>query len=80
MPPDTCPEHAQLAQDIALIQQSQEVNNKMTEKILDAIEGKNGLITRGELNKEAITRAWWWLSGVSLAILGLAGFALRKIF
>ena len=78
MPIETCPEHAQLAQDIALIQQNQEANNKMTEKILDAIEGKNGLVTRSELNKSSLTRAWWWLSVISGGILGLAYFVIRK--
>ena len=39
--------------------------------------GSDGLVTKVALNKQAISRAWWWLSGVSLGILGIAIFVIR---
>lgn len=45
-------------------------------KILNG-NGSEGLVTRVALNKSAIGRIWWWLGGVSLAILGTAFFVLR---
>ena len=69
----------QLNQDVALIQQDLVVNNKMTEKILTAIEGNGGLglKTQAELNKTAINRIWYWITSISGAIIIMAGFAIR---
>lgn len=71
----------QLNQDVALIQQDLAVNNKMTEKILAAIEGNGGpgLKTQSELNKVAINRIWYWITGISGAVITMAGFAIRGV-
>ena len=45
-------------------------------KILNG-NGGDGLVTRVALNKSAISRAWWWLGGVSLGILGIAIYVIR---
>jgi len=91
--PDICPGHSQLTadmaasqakldKDIALIQQDQKQNNKMTEEILRIVKGGNGnsgLVTQSELNKTAISRVWYWITGISGAIIVMAGFAIRGI-
>jgi len=41
--------------------------------------GNVGLCTKVALNKESIKRAWWWLSAISLAILGMACFVIRSV-
>jgi hypothetical protein len=40
-------------------------------RILERIfgNGNEGLVTRAALNKQAIARIWWWLGGVSTAII-----------
>ena len=67
--------------NVALIQQGLATNNLTTAKILKAVEGNGGigLKTQAELNKAAIIRAWWWLGGLSLSILGVAVFAIRGL-
>jgi len=43
---------------------------RKVDKIEDMLT--NGLSTQVALNKQSIGRVWWWLGGVSLAILGVA--------
>jgi len=40
-------------------------------KILNG-NGKEGLVTGQALLKQSLGRVWWWLGGISLAILGVA--------
>ena len=54
-------------------------NTKMVSDMHKVIY-ENGLITNVALNRQAIKRAWWWLGGVSLSILGIAGCIVKKIF
>ena len=46
-------------------------------EIRKVLNGKDGLVTTTELNKASIKKAWWWLSAVSLSILGIAFFIIR---
>jgi len=50
------------------------------EKIFSRLEGNGteGLVTRVAVIRSGLNRAWWWLGGVSLAILGVAGWAIRS--
>ena len=68
--------------DIAAIRTSLKSNNEMTKDIHKAIYGNggNGLLTNVALNRQAIKRAWWWLSGVSVSIFGIAVCVVKKIF
>ncbi len=34
--------------------------------------GKEGLVTRVALVKQSMGRVWWWLGGISMAILAVA--------
>jgi len=78
---DTCPEHQQIVADIAVIKDNLVEVKKDTEEILKSIKGNGGpgLLTQSALNKASIKRAWWWLGGVSLTILTIAGWALKKL-
>ncbi len=65
---------------MALLQQTLDGNTKLTEDIHKAIVGNGsvGLKTEVELQKAALGRAWWWLGGISIGLIGLACFAIRK--
>ena len=98
--PDICPGHPQLIaeitasraamdQSIALIQQDQKQNNRMTEEILKIVKGRDGnigLTTQAELNMQAIANQdkslkviWYWITSISGSIVVLAGFAIRGL-
>jgi hypothetical protein len=49
---------------------------KKQAQILEKIfgNGSEGLVVRAALNKQAISRVWWWLGGVSSAIGAIALF------
>jgi len=71
----------QLNQDVALIKQEMTNNNEMTREILDLVKGTKstvGLVTQTHLNKASLKRAWWWLSAVSLSILGIFGWVIKR--
>jgi len=71
----------QLNQDVALIQQEMVTNSEMTREILDIVKGNGGrigLVTQACLNKASIKRAWWWLGGVSLSLLGIFGWVVKR--
>ena len=78
---ETCDEHQDVVKTIALIKQGLEHNTALTEKILLAVEGNGGpgLKTQAELNKTSITRVWYWITGISGAIIVMAGFAIRGL-
>ena len=67
---------------IAKIETKLDSNNEMTGDIHKAIYGNggDGLLTKSALNRQSIKRVWWWLGGVSLSILGIAGCIIKKAF
>jgi len=67
--------------DLALMAQEITENSKDTKQILKLLQGDNakGLVTKVALHGASIRRVWWWLGGVSLAILGSAFFIIRGI-
>ena len=69
-----CPEHEKMVVAIAELKKDMAHNTALTEDILKCVKGNGtvGLMTQTELNKSSIKRAWWWLGGVSLAILAIA--------
>ena len=62
-----------LQQDIAQIKS----DVKDILKLLNG-NGTSGIITKVALNKEAIRRAWWWLGGISISIMGIAFFVIKS--
>jgi len=80
--PDICPEHANIATEIALIKHELKTNTEISKEILHTLKGngQEGLTTRAALNKAAISRAWWWLGALSAALLGIVGYVLRSKF
>uniref|UniRef100_A0A6H1ZEQ2 Uncharacterized protein n=1 Tax=viral metagenome TaxID=1070528 RepID=A0A6H1ZEQ2_9ZZZZ len=78
---ETCPEHQEIAKAVAVIQRDVSESKKTGETILKLLQGNGnpGLITQAALNRESIKRAWWWLGGISLSLLGLVAWALKKI-
>ena len=45
-------------------------------KILNG-NGSVGLVTKTALNAQSIKRAWWWLGGISLGLMGIVFFIIR---
>ena len=66
--------------DIAEIKITLQATKELTADIHKVIYGNNGngLTTRVALNNQAIRRAWWWLSGVSVSILGIAICVIKR--
>lgn len=69
-PEHTCKHEA----DLAVMAKTVEGMDKKLDKVVECIDGngKPGIKTEIELNKQAIRRAWWWLGGVSLFLVGIA--------
>ena len=57
--------------DLALMESELKENTKDTKQILKLLQGDNskGLVTKVALHTASIRRAWWWLGGISLAIM-----------
>ena len=78
-PIDYRSELSELKQETALLTQALGQNNVMTKELLDIVKGTNseGLVTKTALNTASIKRAWWWLSALSVMLLGVAGWIIR---
>lgn len=65
--------------DLALMAKEMSQNTEDTKEILKLLKGDNskGLVTRLALQGASIKRAWWWLGGISVAIIGAAFFIIR---
>jgi hypothetical protein len=46
-------------------------------KILNG-NGQEGLVTKVALNRSSINRAWWWLSALSLSMVGAAMACIKE--
>ena len=68
-----------LESSVILMGQSLKDNTADTKRILVILEGNGGvgLKTQVELNKQSIGRSWWFLGGISLAIMGAAVWIIR---
>jgi len=66
--------------DLALMGQEMSQNTKDTAEILKLLKGDNskGLVTKVALQGASLKRAWWWLGGISIAIIGAAFFIIRS--
>ena len=71
---------AMISEDYAVLKNEMRHNNEMTTAILEAVKGngKAGLATDIAVAKSSIKRAWWWLSSVSLAILAICIWAIKR--
>ena len=65
---------------IAKIETLLDSNNQMTAEMHKAIFGNGGagLLTKSALNRQSIKRIWWWVGGLSMTILGIAGCIVKK--
>ena len=65
---------------IAKIETLLDSNIQMTAEIHKAIFGNGGagLLTKAALNRPSIKRIWWWVGGLSMTILGIAGCIVKK--
>jgi len=65
---------------IAKIETLLDSNNQMTAEMHKAIFGNGGagLLTKAALNRQSIKRIWWWVGGLSMTILGIAGCIVKK--
>lgn len=65
--------------NLAVMATQLEENTKDTKQILKLLQGDNskGLVTRVALHSASIKRVWWWLGGISLAILGAGFYIIR---
>ena len=66
--------------DLALMAREMSQNTEDTKEILKLLKGDNskGLVTKVALHGASLKRVWWWLGGVSLAIIGAALFIIRS--
>ncbi len=71
---------ADFSQEIALMGKSLKDNTEDTKKILVILEGNGsvGLKTQVELNKQSLTRSWWFLGGIALTIIGASVYIIRS--
>lgn len=46
--------------------------------LLKGDKGTIGLMAKVCLLKQSVKRSWWWLSGVSMGILGIAFWIIKK--
>jgi hypothetical protein len=61
----------ELKSDVKKIQiDISEINSKLN--------GKDGVVTKTEVNAAALKRVWYWLGSVSVAILGIAAWVIKK--
>lgn len=54
---------------------------KSIDDLTNLMRGSNsnpGIITKVCLLRQSVQRAWWWLGGISLTILGVFGYILKK--
>lgn len=65
--------------DLAIIKERLPRIEEKIDKITDLLKGNGGegLITKIALFKQSLNKAWWWLGGISLGLLGLVFFVLR---
>jgi len=65
--------------DLATMAQSLEENTKDTKLILKILQGNGGegLVTKVALTHSSISRAWWWLGGISMGLIAIAFFVIR---
>jgi hypothetical protein len=42
------------------------------------LNGKDGVVTKTEVQGASLKRVWWWLGSVSVAILGIAGWVIKS--
>jgi len=46
--------------------------------LVDVLDGKNGFVYRLKGISTQVKIQWWWIGGISLAILGAAFFVIRN--
>jgi len=65
--------------DLATMAKDIEENTKDTKQILKILQGngEGGLVTKVALNRSSISRAWWWLGGISVGIIGIAIYVIK---
>jgi len=74
------PDHKCLHEvDLALMESELKENTADTKQILKLLQGDNskGLVTKVALQGASIKRAWWWLGGISVAIITAALFIIK---
>ncbi|MCP4627321.1 MAG: hypothetical protein GY850_27980 [bacterium] len=65
--------------DITLIKDAVKRTEKTTQSIYKILNGngQDGIVTEVALLKQSNKRSWWWLGGISFAILGLLGVCVK---
>lgn len=69
--------------EIAVMKQKVSNTEKLVKEIFDLLNGKDGVVTKTELNDRSNTRIWWVLGiyiPVSLSIWGTMFVLLSKLF
>ncbi|MBW2075897.1 MAG: hypothetical protein JRI58_14355 [Deltaproteobacteria bacterium] len=72
---------AEIKKDIKHLSGKVEEQAQTSREILVALKGTNnepGLTTRVCLLKQSVKRAWWFLSALSLCLLSIAGWVIKK--
>lgn len=59
--------------EMAVLHENVETIKENTKQILKTLNGNGatGLITKVALNRQSISRMWWWVGGLSLVAIGV---------
>ena len=66
--------------ELAVIQSVLTENTEVLKEILNIIKGTNGdgLTTKLALQRQSLARLWWWVGGLSICFVGIAGWVIRS--
>ena len=66
--------------ELAVIQSVLTENTEVVKEILNIIKGTNGdgLTTKIALQRQSLARLWWWVGGLSICFVGIAGWVIRS--
>ena len=71
-------EPCKFEEDVILLREAVPRIEKKVDKLVDLLQGDNGqgVITKVALVKQSLDKAWWWLGGISLGMLGFISYRL----
>ena len=81
MTDETAVSIAEIRGDIQRLAEKVDSQAETSKEILMTLKGGNnvtGLVTRVCLLRQSVKRAWWFLSAISLCLLSISGWIIKK--